>query len=453
MKRRRRLIALLAGLSLATLGIAFWVVYLTNNRAQERQLDAALLREAREEAREAGQGGGGRLMISARPGPQANDVGPLTKYAAIYAADGRVIARTPSLSDGAPALTEIAVFGQGRPFDLWHGREHLRGVLLPIPAALHSQLLLAAPRSDLDGDEAFLGRAMLIVFAVAVAWVVLVSSWVVRRFTRGHELIGAVARQVAGGDLSARVGFAGGDDEVAQLAHDVNHMIARLSELLLAHQSFIANAAHELRSPLTALYGELSHALRRPRDADDYRRAIAEALDATRRLMVLAEDLLTLARLSEDDEGPPALLSLEEPLRKAASFVASEAAARKVEIEIAGECGEVLGRALDLERLLRNLFENAVRHGPEGRPVRVQLEAGEEQVVRVRNEGAIAQDDRERIFEPFARGAYASVDGRPGVGLGLAIARQIAGKHRGRLELAPASEGSGVEFVLRIPSA
>lgn len=442
---------MLATVSLAALGAAFAAVYVANNRLQERQLDAALLREAKEEAREAGQMGGDRLMISARPGPQANDVGPLTKYAVIYAENGSVITATETFQGSPPALSRVSRSGLKRPFDLWHGTEHLRGVLVAVPSRLHSRLLLAAPRADLDGDEAFLARAMLIAFGLTFAWVVLGSTWLVRRFTRGHETIAAIAHRVADGDLSARVPLSREDDEVAQLAHDINHMIARLSALLSAHQSFIAHAAHELRSPLTALYGELSHALRKSRDAAAYRSAIEEALDATRRLMALAEDLLALARLSEDEEEPMELVNLDEPLQQAVRFVRREADARNVTIQIEGRAGQVLGSALDLERLLRNLLENAVRHCPEGRPVRVRLENGTNVVVRIMNDGVIPQEDRERIFEPFVQGAYTSVAGRPGVGLGLAIARQIARRHRALLELSPPHQTQGVEFVLRIP--
>ncbi|HEX6242539.1 MAG TPA: hypothetical protein VFZ61_16615, partial [Polyangiales bacterium] len=208
--RRRRLISLLAAVSLATLGGAFWAVYVANSRAQEHQLDVALLHEAQEEAREIARAGGDELMISDRPGPAANDVGPLTKYAVIYGARGEILATTATMRADAPALVDVERHGHLSPFDLRVPREHLRGVLVPVPGASGSILLLAAARTDLDGDEAFLARAMLLVFGVAFAWVVVVSSWVVRRFTRGHDTIAAVTRRVAAGDLEARVPFASG---------------------------------------------------------------------------------------------------------------------------------------------------------------------------------------------------------------------------------------------------
>jgi two-component system, OmpR family, sensor kinase len=448
-KARNRLSATVAALSLATLGGSFFAVYRANNRAQERQLDEALIREAREEANEAATGGGDDLKISARPGPQANDVGPLTKYAAIYAPNARVLDATETFGRAVPGHPARPL---NEPFDLWHGKEHLRAVLVPVPGTLHTRLLLAAPRSDLDGDEAFLGRAMLSVFAFAFGWVVLVSTWVVRTFTRGHEAVAEVARKVAAGDLDARVPVHAREDEVAQLGRDVNQMITQLSALLSNHQVFIAHAAHELRSPLTALYGELSHALRRSRGADEYKQAIEEALDATKRLMALAEDLLALARLADRDVEPEQRVELATLVERVTRALAAESQERGVPFEVTGQAGTVVGRALDLERLLRNLLENALRHAPQGSPVRVVLEGGREQRVRVANRGAsIPDEDRERVFEPFWRGAYASAEGHPGAGLGLAIARQIAVGHGGQLALATAS-GDDVEFVLRLPT-
>ena len=182
----------------------------------------------------------------------------------------------------------------------------MRGVLTDVPGAAGLKLLFAASRADLDGDATFLQRAMELVFAVAVAWTVGVATWIVRRLTRNQRRIAEVVRRVAAGDLSARVGAAragaaaaaqaAAGDEV-RLVMDVDDMIDRLAGLLSAQRVFIAHAAHELRSPLTALYGELALALRRSRDADEYRAAIREALDSTRQLKGLAEDLLAVARL------------------------------------------------------------------------------------------------------------------------------------------------------------
>ncbi|MFT3925372.1 MAG: HAMP domain-containing sensor histidine kinase [Myxococcales bacterium] len=454
MRRRRRLVASIASFSLVGLGGAFVAVWLSNTHLQERQLDQALLHEAREEAREVGMAGGTRLMISARPGPQANDVGPLTKYAALYAANGKVLAQTGSFEGDAPLRPESKALRLARPFNMWHRAEHLRAVWAEVPTRKGLLLLLAAPRTDLDGDEAFLGRAMLLAFGVAFAWALAVSAWLVGRFTRGYELVANVAHTVALGDLSARVPASDQDTELEQLARDVNQMIERLGSLLSSHQHFIAHAAHELRSPLTALYGELSHALRRERDADTYRVMIAEALESTQRLRTLAEDLLALARMSSDaDPEPKSPLRLDELLARVSLTVRNEADAKNVQLELHTQPACVVGRALDLERLFRNLFENAIQHAPSGTHVQVELARGSQHLVRIENQGpAIPDADLERLFEPFVRGANENAEGRSGSGLGLAIARRIALNHGGKLALSP-GRPTGVELTVNLPKS
>lgn len=455
MSFRGRFAVAVSAVTLVTLGGAFTAVSLAVNRAQERQLDAALLAEAREEAREGAALGGDELAISDRPGPAANDVGPLTKYGAIYDADGRVLAATPTFH-GAPPRFDALEAARERCFDLWFAGEHLRGVLTPMPGHPTRVLFLAAPRADLDGDEAFLARAMLSVFAVAVAWTAAIATWIVRRLTREHAAIALVARRVAAGDLSARVGSRSRDPEIKQLAGDVDDMIERLGALVTSQQRFIAHAAHELRSPLTTLYGELSHALRRPRDADAYREAIEAALEAARRLKLMAEDLLALARQGTESAEPYEPLDLAEVVHAATESVAWDARERGVLVH--EECvgaGRCEGRPRDLERLVRNLIENAVRHSRGGGRVVVTTRArGEHVEVVVADEGpGVADQERERIFEPFYRGATERAGADPGAGLGLAIAREIARAHGGELRLVGGpADGPGATFLLALPA-
>jgi len=172
---------------------------------------------------------------------------------------------------------------------------------------------------------------MATVFGLALLWTVLVAVAVIWRLTQGHARIAEVARRVAGGDLDARIGLANGDTEVRQLARDIDAMIDRLGLLIGSQQRFIANAAHELRSPLTALYGELSLVLRRPRDDVEYERVIRTALDATQRLRRLTEDLLAVVQIGETGLEP---LPVEVPkiCAEAVGLVAMEAEARSVSI-------------------------------------------------------------------------------------------------------------------------
>ena len=455
MSLRARYVVAISAITLVTLGAAFAVVSVTVNASQRRQLDLALAHEAREEAAEAPMLGGAELAISDRPGPAANDVGPLTKYAVIYGPAGEVLAATPTWSGRPPALAGLPAPGSDA-FDLWSPDEHLRGVHVAIPAHPDATMLLAAPRSDLDGDERFLTRAMATVFGLALLWTVLVAVVVVWRLTRDHRTIAAVARRVVAGDFDARIHMRSGDREVVQLAQDIDAMINHLGALIGVQQRFIANAAHELRSPLTTLYGELSHALRRDREPAEYERAIEEALDSTQRLRRLTEDLLAVARVGAATEGEhgEASVALRDLFDEAAGLVAVEAAARSIALVWRGAGARARGRRGDLLRLLRNLLENAVRHSPAGAAVEVRCEAsGDDVVLTVRDAGpGVAEADRDRIFEAFYRGARERAGNNGGTGLGLTIAREIALAHGGQLHLL-ADAGPGACFELRVPAA
>lgn len=446
---RGRLLSAATLVTLVTLGIALAAIYLSVNDSQEDQLDAALLHEALEEARESASKGGDELVISSRPGPMANDVGPLTKFAVIYGPDSRVIAATPAFGGNVPP----AGFWHhplGEPFNAWIGKEHLRAVRVPVPGHEGVVLVLAAPRADLDGDARFLARANLLILGIAVIWTVGLGGWLLRRLTRDHDRIIAVARRVAAGDLTARVGAGSNDREIAQLGRDIDEMIERIGQLVVSQQRFIAHAAHELRSPLTTLYGELSLALRKERSAAAYRLAVEEALASTRQLRDLTEDLLTLARLGAGQTQPPEPVHVLEVAKTALQSVGGLLAQRPLEVSVKGDALLVAGHPRDLERLLRNLLENALQHAKQRVEVTVQAEPTP--LVRVIDDGpGILPEDLPRIFEPFYRGARDRADRNTGTGLGLAIASEIARLHGATLQ---ASNGTtGATFVLQFQAA
>ena len=453
MSLRVRYVIATSAITLVTLGAALAAVTFAVNASQQRQLDRALVTEARAEAVEADALGGDELSISDRPGPAATDVGPLTKYAAIYddnRVDDDVIAQTPSWHKHPPPLADLPE--PGSPcFNLWSGDEHLRAVHVDLPSHPGVSLLLAAPRTDLDIDARFLKRAMTTGLMIAFVWTILVALAVVHRLTRDHRTIAEVARRVSAGDLAARINLQKGDPEIVQLACDIDAMIERLGLLLGLQQRFVANAAHELRSPLTTLYGELSHALRRARDASEYERAIREALESTSRLRRLAEDLLAVARIGANDTARGEPVDIAAVSQEAIDLVRHEADAKGVTIEWDGRATPVIGRASDLVRLVRNLIENAVRHSPEGRRVSVRCHPEPTHVVlHVRDEGpGVPAAEREQIFEAFYRGTRERGANDGGTGLGLTIAREIASAYGGELHVDP-SEGPGASFSLTL---
>jgi two-component system heavy metal sensor histidine kinase CusS len=453
---RTRIVVAATALTLLTLSAAFAVISIVVTRGQERHLDEALLHAARDEVADASRLHRDALTLGDRPALDVNEIGTLlTKYAAIYDETGRVRSATPAFGAERPPRA-VLNHPVGSCFDLALGRTTVRAVLSAIPNHPGTLLLMAAPRAAVDADAAFLRKAMGLVFAVAVAWTVVVAIFIARRLSRAQRRMARAVREVAAGNLRARVGVAqtGGDE--AQLARDIDDMIERLSELLDAQRVFIAHAAHELRSPLTVLYGELALALRRSRDAGEYRRAIETAFVSTHELKDLAEDLLAVARLGSAPPPEAVACDAAEALIEARRIVDPGEGPGRVGIVTVGACGPVRGTHRDLVRLLRNLLENAVRHSPVGGTVTCELgERGAFAVVTIADEGpGVPVPARDKIFAPFYRGPELAAPRLHGAesGLGLTIARGIARAYGGDVVL---DEGfrRGARFEITLPFA
>jgi signal transduction histidine kinase len=226
---------------------------------------------------------------------------------------------------------------------------------------------------------------------------------VVRRLTQRLERLQRGVEALGAGELSARVKVEG-KDEVARLAESFNRAAARIEELIGAHKSLLANASHELRTPLA----RIRMALELGKDKREVERDIAE-LDALIDEVLLASrlDAVRSPEISEDVD----LLAL-----------AAEEAAR-YELEAQGEPVLVRGDPRLLRRMIRNLLENARRHGAP--PIEVRVKDGEIRVCD--GGGGVPEAERERIFEPF----YRRPGAKEGAGLGLALVRQIARRHGG----------------------
>lgn len=450
MRLRQSLIVSLTLVTGITLSGSLVAVSSLFDYSQRHRLDEALLRVAGAEAREASQF---NFRFSARPGPAGSDVGPLRDFGVIYGERHNVMAATPPFDVSPPRLSELA-HERGEPFDLWFRGLHLRAVLVGIPSSPGKTVLIASSRENLDATSAFLHRAMFAAFVVALLWSTVLVVWMVRRQIANHENIASVARRVARGDFDARVTQHAADREEAQLGNDIDHMIEQLSGLVTSQRRFTANAAHELRSPIAVVCGELQQTLRKPRDAEGYRSGVERALRGAVRLRHLAEDLLTLVRPTSEAE--PVRTDVQELLHSAVAPLEGLAAERKVNVSVAGSTGDVHGHARDLERMFRNLAENGVRHAPVGGAVRLEAERREQGfVVRVTDDGpGVDEGDRDRIFDPFYRAPTSRAASPDGSGLGLAIAREIARAHRGDITLeAPTAPAGGARFVVRLPAA
>jgi signal transduction histidine kinase len=274
----------------------------------------------------------------------------------------------------------------------------------------------------------------LVLFLAAVAGVVALCAFpVVRGLTRRIERLREGVDTLAAGNLAARVPVEG-KDEVAELARGFNHAAARIEELVAAHRMLLANASHELRTPLARIRMGLE--LMGTDDNPKYRASIETDL---RELEDLIEGLLTSSRLD-------AMTALAERAPIDLLALAAEEAARIPGCAAEGEAMIVSGDARLLRRLVRNLLENATRHGKP--PVLARVSATADMVrLDVTDHGAgVAAADRERVFEPFFQARRDS----PGVGLGLALVRRIARLHGGEARVVDAPDGG---FCLRVELA
>jgi signal transduction histidine kinase len=226
-------------------------------------------------------------------------------------------------------------------------------------------------------------------------------------------------------------------------------MLARIEEAAARQRRFVADASHELRSPLSAMRAQLEVDLAHPAGAE-WRTTEREVLDETLRMQLLVDDLLVLAQ-SDTDKLP--LRRERVDLDDIVIEVARPIQARnRVTVDLSDmSSGQVLGDADQLRRVLRNLLDNAERHAT--KVVRVQLHEtdGTVQVAIIDDGPGIPRHERAHVFERFARLDRARARDHGGTGLGLAIAREIVAAHDGTLTIPHSPKGT--TFLVTLPGA
>lgn len=317
--------------------------------------------------------------------------------------------------------------------------------LLPLRQTLH----------DLRVSMLLSGLLALLVGG-ALAW------FLARRLTAPLESIAAASENLAAGDFQDSLPQVGGDREVMGLTAALNQMLVQVRQALAEKErqtqlqrQFLADASHELRSPLTGLLGTLEVALRKPREPADYRQALGLALGETQRLARLVDGLLVVSR-HQSAGAPPSLQpsALAPLLEQSFRLLQPRARSRGQVLQLKGPVAEhqVLADPDLLRQIIDNLLDNALRHAPEGSQVDVVVQKHESQTLKVgvmdRGPG-VADDAWEEIFLRFRRLQEARDRDSGGAGLGLAIARQLAERQGGRLWGEP-RPGGGACFWLQL---
>ncbi|MYV62609.1 HAMP domain-containing protein [Streptomyces sp. SID4931] len=283
------------------------------------------------------------------------------------------------------------------------------------------------------------GLPVLLVVVAGVTWLV------TRRALRPVEGIRReMAAITASEDLARRVPEPDSRDEIAALARTTNETLTVLEASVERQRRFVADASHELRSPIASLRTQLEVAEAHPELLD-----LPGAVADTVRLQVLAADLLLLARLDAGEKPGGGTVELGALVREEVSQRTGDRIAVAVEVPEGGAF-EVNGSRGQLSRVIGNLLDNAQRHAEGSVAVSVAAD-GRGVRVEVRDDGAgVPEEERERIFERFVRLDDARSRDDGGAGLGLAIARDVAARHGGTLTVHRAAEG-GAAFRLWLP--
>lgn len=324
---------------------------------------------------------------------------------------------------------------------------------VPVPAETARAAVAAGAR-----DEVL--RAGLIAFPLVVA-AGAVTAWVLvgRVLDPLHRVVDTASR-LSASSLDERVGLESARGEVAELAASFDAMLDRLQAAFDAQRRFVANAGHELRTPLAVLRTEIDVTLQDPdADAAELRRMAEVVRDAGRRCDELVGGLLLLARteatgpLTGGDRSP---VDLAAVLAAELDEVAADAVARGLVVRTDPRPAAIAGDEVLLRRMVANLLENAVRHNRDGGWIEVGCAGGgasDPVLLRVASSGPeLAAAQVSELFEPFRRGPVARTAHTRGSGLGLSIVRAVAIAHGGRVA-AEAVEGGGLAVRVLLPGA
>ena len=307
---------------------------------------------------------------------------------------------------------------------------------------------------SVDSELAVVRRAIFIALPLILALAGVGGYWLATRSLRPLGWMAEQARSITETNLETRIQIDNAAEELAVLVTSFNELLSRLDQSFDTMRRFVADASHELRTPISVIRGEADVALSQERSAAEYRESLGVVLDEARRLSRLVDDLLNLARA---DAGHVRLQThdfyLNELLAECCRSVQGLANTRGLALECcAGSDLQFTGDEQLLRRLVINLLDNAIRYTPSGGKVRAELQPANGSVsLRVSDTGiGIAPGDAARVFERFYRAGEDRSRQNGGFGLGLAIVRWIAESHRGTVDCT-SRLGKGSTFTVTLP--
>jgi two-component system heavy metal sensor histidine kinase CusS len=316
------------------------------------------------------------------------------------------------------------------------------------------RVLLGQDLAAFDAENARYRNAFLLAAPLALLLLAGAGGWVAARALRPIEAVTATARRITERGLGERVPAVRADREIARLIEVINGMLERLERSFRQAARFSADAAHELKTPLTILQGQLEQSLQETPDGSPIQRTLSDLLDEVQRLRSIVRKLLLLAQADAGrlgEAGASEVIDWSGRVSELVEDTRELAPSLAVSADVASGV-EVRGDEDLLVQLLQNLASNAIKFN-RGEPGAIAFELRAEQgraVFRIANTGSpFTAEERERIFERFYRGDPSHNRRVDGVGLGLSLAREIALAHGGELKVD--TERSGwVRFTLEL---
>ena len=289
--------------------------------------------------------------------------------------------------------------------------------------------------------------SLILLGGVVLALGVIAGALIARETTLPIRRLEDAARRVEEGDLTTTA-LVEGSSEQRSLARSFNRMTARISRMLRGQQEFVADASHQLRTPLTGIRLQLEELRETLPDGDERSKGVDAGIQEVDRLSGIVDELLILSR-SGERESPVEEFDVGTAVARIAGRWRKTAAERQIELLVTGEdeAGSCVCARADFERALDALIENAIQYSPRAGEIEVTIEPGR---IEVRDRGpGLERGEEEAVFERFHRGSAGART--HGTGLGLSIARELAGEWGGSVRVEN-REGGGLRAVLDLPS-
>ncbi len=374
--------------------------------------------------------------------------------------DGTILSRSENLSNQRlvipPEQLERVKRGETVPSDFTVNRTRLRAYVAPIVTRSGQVVgMIQLAQSLRTVDATLRGLATLIIISIAAGLATAaIGGWVIAgNILEPIDRVTMTAQKITRArDLGRRIEVPSTMDEVGRLALTLNEMLARIEDLFRAQQRFVADVSHELRSPLTAVRGNLDLLKRGAADDPTERAQMIEAMDSeTARMSRLVSDLLLLAR--QDAGIPIARHPVELDTLLLEIYRQAQITARGIKVTLGAEDQAIIVGDRDrLKQVLLNLVDNALKYTPQGGEVTLSLTKDDAWVkISVRDTGiGIAPDDIPNLFDRFYRVDKARSRDAGGTGLGLAIAKSVVDAHNGKI-MVESELGKGSTFTVWLP--